>query len=141
MSASIEAFVLAAQPPALRRVKLASNAGGLYNNAIRKCFSDDGTEGYLEAVPHTRSYERAPWVAYVDEDGVRKRLPTNAAAAPILAALGFQPDSVVDLRGNVVLCGNQYDPEEGAIEVTIAPDVAERVMAIAAECHVPLLQQ
>jgi hypothetical protein len=63
--------------------------------------------GFIEELAHKDGY-KAEWTAYVNEEGLLKRLPANPVASRVLRALGFiVRDTIV---GPVVLLGKDEGP-------------------------------
>lgn len=61
--------------------------------------------GYVESLPWADYESEAPYVAYVNEEGLTRGLPANELARKATAALGFYELLPEALRGNVVLMG------------------------------------
>ena len=114
-SSGIRAAVLVAATPRIRLVTLRANDGdpSAYDQAVSRQFCYG--RGFLQMVPHSEDVA-STLVAYVDEDGIAKRLPYNALTTR-LEELGFYVEE--PMLGNIVLTGSANVPGEGLVEASL----------------------
>ena len=102
---SLRAVLFEAGAITYREVSLRKK-GGSYLEALQRHVG-----GNIEILPHKKANE-AHWVAYANEDGMGRNLPSNFVAWGVLRHLGFESRYTVvpgAHLGNILLCVN--DPE------------------------------